>query len=146
MNFDMAEALGGRYLSKEMAGTDGLNVVISDVTKESVGEMLETKFCIHFQDGTKPMLLNKTNTSVLITLFGRNSGGWIGKRINVYNDPLVQYQGRLTGGLKIRQAKESAPASVQGLSPEELAAAAAAYRRAQEGRKTVDELADDIPF
>lgn len=145
MNFDMAEALGGRYLSKEMAGTAGLNVVISDITKESVGEMLETKYCIHFQDGTKPMLLNKTNTSILITLFGRNSSGWVGKMINVYNDPLVQYQGRLTGGLKIRQPQH--PGHQDDPRSYQPQASAQQYRAASGAPiPSAADLADDLPW
>ena len=143
---DMTQAIASKWMANTDVPVEGVNLTIKGVTQEAVGEMLETKYALRFHGDYKPLLLNKTNIRILISMLGQDSSTWTGKKVNVFNDLSVSYQGKV-GGTRVRPAaQESAPASVQGLSPEELAAAAAAYRRAQEGRKTVDELADDIAW
>ena len=101
---DMNQAISGNWLA---AKTDldqqvGNNLTIARVSEEELGENKERKFALHFQEPMKPLLLNKTNISMLISLFGSESTNWTNQRVNVYNDMSIMYAGQLTGGCRIR--------------------------------------------
>jgi hypothetical protein len=68
----------------------------------------EEKTVMHFEGDTKPMVLNKTNASLLPVLTGAHTAGEaVGRQIIVYNDVTVAFGGRITGGLRIRKATGS---------------------------------------
>lgn len=148
---DMNEFLGGQWLSKTDVDARGEDLTIAAVTKETVGQELETKPCLSFRGNTKPMTLNKTNVRILIALFGPDSRDWVGRTINVYNDVTVVFNGSV-GGLRIRPSQQDpAPAPRPQTS-------AADYKRAREyaqdqqadARTTQQQrranFDDDIPF
>ena len=65
------------------------------------------------------MVLNKTNMARLKHIFpeAKMTSDLIGKVINVFNDPMIEFQGRIVGGLRIRQA-QAAPAHNQDFDDE----------------------------
>ena len=103
MNFNMAEAVSGEYMTKNDVTTTGMTATIAGITQEKVGQEQEDKYALHFTGGfLKPMVLNKTNINILRALYGDNSDGWVGKQINVFNDPTISYGGQITGGVRLR--------------------------------------------
>jgi len=107
MNFDMNQVLASRWMAKEdVPEGSGVDLIMRHVTQEVVGDDQVDKFALHFHGSYKPLLLNKTNTRVLVALFGGDSGQWANKPINVYSDPLVGYGGKLTGGVRLRAAQD----------------------------------------
>jgi hypothetical protein len=57
--------------------------------------------------------LNKTNLSILAKAFGRKTGPWVGKTIEIYIDDGVMFAGNMVGGLRVRVLKGSRrPAAV----------------------------------
>jgi hypothetical protein len=80
-----------------------------------------------FQETEKPLVLNGTNIRLCELIF--NSGDtddWIGNQLVLFNDPTIQFQGKFTGGIRVR-----APKRAQARKPT---------------AKAVEELDDDIPF
>lgn len=47
------------------------------------GNPASDKAALHFEGKEKTLVLNKTNTKILINAFGSDSGGWIGKEIGL---------------------------------------------------------------
>lgn len=92
-----------RYLGKEDLDEPVL-AVIEAIREETVkGEFGdEDKPILHFRDGLKPMVLNKTNGEILRDSFGDDIDLWYGKAVEVYVDPNVMYAGQRKGGLRIR--------------------------------------------
>lgn len=97
------DAFPKKFLSKDDVATP-VKAVIYSVSQREIGsgEESETKVVMEFENGTKPMVLNGTNWDILENAFGQDSDTWIGKTITLYNDPLVMYAGKKTGGVRVR--------------------------------------------
>ena len=96
-----------KYLKKEDVGESGINLVITKFTRETIGQGndQEEKAIIHFQGNAKPMVLNKTNAERLKLIFKTdNPDDVIGKPVNCFNDPFIEFGGKITGGIRIRPA------------------------------------------
>lgn len=110
MGFNVNETmLASRWLAKTDLDYQGKNVTITNISQEVMPDQSQ-KFAVHFSE-VKPLLLNKVNARVLAAMFGGNTDGWIGKKVCVFNDPTVNYQGA-TGAVRVRppvsQVKPSA--------------------------------------
>lgn len=114
-----------KYLAKEDVGEEGMNVTIAGFSQEEVKGDDGTELCpvLHFEEDVKPLILNKTNKNRIKHITKAETAGQArGKKINVFNDPMVEFGGRLTGGVRIR------PATVAGMS------------------QSVPDMDDDIPY
>jgi len=105
VNLDDLVPSQSKYLTKEDAGTAGLNLTIKGFKRETVGQGRDADECavIHFEEDVKPMVLNKTNKNRIKHYLGvTTSEEAAGKVINAYNDPDVEYGGEIIGGLRLR--------------------------------------------
>ena len=123
-----SEMLASKYLKKEDVG-DGLLVTIKGFDKVNLGmegQPAQMKWVMSFEELDKPMVLNGTNIRLCEMIF--NSGDtddWIGNKLVLYNDPTIQFQGKFTGGIRVRAPKKPATKP----SP-----------------KAIEDLDSDIPF
>ena len=71
-----------------------------------------TKMTINFQGAQKGMVLNATNRSTLVWLFGDEADAWIGKEIELFTEP-VTFKGKISPGMKVRgiNSVQAQPAS-----------------------------------
>lgn len=93
------------YMSKEDAGEDGLDLTIKGFAQETVGDGpdADERTVCYFEQDVKPMVINKTNMHRIGHITGAKTAGEArGKKINVFNDPFVEFGGKMTGGLRIR--------------------------------------------
>jgi hypothetical protein len=95
--------LGGNYLKKEdLSGAT--TVTITDVQSEAVLNS-GRKLIVSFEEFEKPLILNKTNTRMLVKLFSTtDTTAWRGQ-ITLYVEQAVQYGGRAVGGIRVHQAR-----------------------------------------
>lgn len=125
------DILASKWMAKEDVTRAGVVLTVFRVQKEEIGPDLEEKLTLLFREqGYKPLILNKTNIRILVSLFGAETDAWRDKEVVVYNDPTVGYGGQVTGGVRIRMAPDNSP-------PE---------KPTRPAQKKVDQLADDIPF
>ena len=99
-----------KYLAKEDAGKEGLNLTIKGFSVERVGHGSDAddRCIMHFAEDVKPMVVNKTNMGRIKHFTGATTTGEArGKKINVYNDETVEYGGQMIGGLRIRAVTET---------------------------------------
>ena len=111
MNLDELVPSTSKYLAKEDVGKDGKNLTISSFSREMVGtgSDADERAVIQFKEDVKPMVLNKTNKNrIKHYLQATTSEEVIGKTVNVYNDPDIEFGGEIVGGLRIRGAQASA--------------------------------------
>lgn len=125
----VSEMIQSKFLRKEDFDEDAI-VTIKNVSLEEMPGGSDTKWVVHFNELPKGLVLNVTAIRVLEAAFGDDSDGWIGKRIKVYVDPNVSFQGKIVGGLRIQTPKKNgaakpAPAPIQ---------------------KPAEDFNDDIPF
>jgi hypothetical protein len=125
------------YLTKEDFPRPALGT-IAKLTQETFKDdsgASETKWCMHFEEFDRGMILNKTNIRLVASILGNDTNAWMGRQIVIYNDPNVSFGGRTVGGLRLRAPKNQA-AAPQPAAPAPAAAPAGPF----------DDFADDIPF
>ena len=98
-----------------------------NVAKE--GADPELKWCLTFEELDKPLVLNSTNIQLCEQVFkSDDTDDWQGKRIVLYTDPNVSFQGKLVGGIRVRAPKATtapakpkpAPVSVEELDDDAI--------------------------
>lgn len=131
MDLDTLVPSESKYLAKEDVGVAGKNLTIAKFTRETVGngKDADERAVLWFKEGDyKPMVLNKTNKNRIKHFLNATTAEEVmGKQVNVYNDPDIEYGGEIVGGLRIRGVKEGEAPDMTG------------------GRIDVDPLSD-IPF
>lgn len=123
----VSDMIVSKYLKKEDFDEDQV-CTIKDCKLEEISQQGETKWILYFREHQKGLVLNTTTIRVLEQAFGDTTEDWVGKRVKVYVDPNVSFQGRVVGGLRLRPPPKGA-AQKPATSP-----------------PPVDEFADDIPF
>jgi hypothetical protein len=100
-----------------ITGCDQMNVAVQ-------GADPEMKWCLHFQEVDKPLVLNATNIQLCAKACGsEDTDDWKGKRIVLFVDPNVSYAGQITGGIRIRKPKPNAappPPPVEDLDDDSI--------------------------
>ncbi len=111
-----------KYLKKEECEPP-IRVTIVGVKQDNLakdGEPPEYKFILSFKE-CKPLVLNKTNGGRIAHVLGSpESDDWVGKTIDLFNDPTVEFGGNMTGGIRVlvpqptAQTPPAAPAQPVG--------------------------------
>ena len=112
--FHASDVGGSRFFSREDVG-DGLIGTISAMTLENVSPAdppENPNWCVHFKEHSKMLVLNKTRKNQIVQIAGGQSEEeWINARIEMYDDPSVEFAGKRTGGIRVRKpAEASVPA------------------------------------
>ena len=117
MTLDQAVPSQSNYLSKEDVGT-GMLVQIAYMTQDQVegdNSQVKQKAVLHFNGDIKPLIMNQVNKELLKQITGAQTLGQLkGKQVILYNDPTIMFQGRMTGGIRIKAA---AGAGMQPAAP-----------------------------
>ena len=101
----IGEMKESKYIKKEDVGS-GKTVTImrldqQDVSMENEPESM--KWTIYFKEFDKGMVLNWTNMQLIARATGsEETDDWVGKQIELYDDPNVSFGGKLTGGIRVR--------------------------------------------
>lgn len=155
LDFDQLVPKTSKYLSKEDVGEDGMILTIAGFKLETINtdDGAEDKVILYFQEqDVKPMVVNRTNAQLLKQITGAQTAGAArGQQIVVYNDPSIQFAGKITGGIRVKRIPGApkpapaarvprGPATAQTRSPLVHPATAAADAAAE------DPMDDQIPF
>lgn len=100
----ISQAFPSKYVSSADLQGRTVSVSISHVEMEEVG-VGEHKPVLYFQGKQKGMVLNKTNASMLVTLFGDNTDNWAGQPIELFSIH-TEFQGKPVEGLRVRAAQQ----------------------------------------
>ena len=110
MSFDKLVPSDSKYLKKEDVPEEkdgGVNLTVRGFKREMIkgDQGDEEKTVMYFaEEGYAPMVLNRTNANRLAIVTGaRTAGEARGRKVCVYHDPMVEYGGKLVGGLRIKQ-------------------------------------------
>tara|TARA_R110000787_G_scaffold67053_1_gene150294 strand:- start:280 stop:669 length:390 start_codon:yes stop_codon:yes gene_type:complete len=95
----------GKYLKREDLTEDGEAYKVISVSRAELtladGES-ESKWILQL-DGLKPLILNATNIRRCIAAFDTSeTEGWIGRKIVAYDDPDIEFGGKMVGGVRLR--------------------------------------------
>lgn len=116
---DLNAFSSSKYLSKTDMPEQGLTLTIGAFGVETMQDQRKKPWVSWLEPGIKPMLLNKTNINRLKQILGTSqTEGMIGKRVVVYNDPMIEMQGQIVGGLRVRPLPAPKPAAAPATSQE----------------------------
>lgn len=76
-----------------------INATISNVTLETLDGV--QKMVLQFVELVQSVVLNKTNSVCLIGAYGEDTDRWIGKPVQITQEP-VNFKGRVVPGLRLR--------------------------------------------
>jgi hypothetical protein len=99
-----------KFLQQRDVGA-GVLVTINRVTQENIaieGAEPEHKIAIYFDELDKPLICNSTNAQLIAQITKQEENvetGWVGAKVVLYTDPNVSFQGKLTGGIRVRAPK-----------------------------------------
>lgn len=126
----------GKYLKAEdLRGRDATVYIASaEVVKMDEG----MKVCIYFQGKEKGLLLNKTNSTTISSLYGPQTDGWIGKPITI-GMSWVDFQGSQVQAIRVRPMVMNG-----GVDPQ--APPHHQPRPVQQQAAPVRDLDDEVPF
>jgi len=114
------ELKSSKFLKKEDVDP-AVRVTIKSVEQQNVAlesQAPDTKWVMYFEEFDKPLVLNSTNGQAISHICGSpESEDWIGKVIVLYNDPNVGFQGKITGGIRVRAMKQPKPVQAQTPAP-----------------------------
>lgn len=111
---DISTFTESKFLKRADVGPGKL-LTIQECKQQNVAksdQAPEMKWCLHFSETDKPMVLNRTNAELVGMITGeRNSDNWGGHKVVLYDDPSISYGGKLTGGIRVRAPRnKTAPA------------------------------------
>ena len=95
-----SDAFPSKYLKSSDVKTKQRIATISHLETETVGQDKKEKPVLYFEDGVKPMVVNRTNFEELEAAFG-DSDEWPGHKVKVYCAP-TQYQGKRVDGIRVQ--------------------------------------------
>jgi len=120
MSPKISEMKSSKFLKKEDVG-EGTICIIQGVSQENVakdGADPEMKWCIHFTNLDKPMVLNSTNMQLIAKFLGsEDTDDWENKKIILYDEPSVSFGNKLTGGIRVKQFKTIVKPDDPGQTP-----------------------------
>lgn len=121
----------------------GVLMTIRSITQENVakqGAPEELRWCLHFDEAEKPMVLNSTNGQIIAGITkSEDTDNWIGHKIVCYDDPNVSFGGKLVGGIRVR-APRIPKSAAQPQAPRQPEPAPDPYDAQPEAPM------DDVPF
>ena len=135
---DMIES---KYL-KQSDVPDPVLVTFHSLKKVNVArddEDPDYRWTATFAEFKKPMVLNVTNLKRTAKALGDDTEDWMGKTMELYTDPDIEFGGNIVGGLRLRRApKRSTMQTALGQAEDD-----AANRKLRQASADMD---DDVPF
>lgn len=100
-----SQAFKSKYLrGSELEGE--LELIIRDVRMVQIDPNDDApKVVVFFNDGS-PLILNSGNWNIIEDMYGDDSDEWTGKKIRVWFNPDVEFQGKRVGGIRVRTQAE----------------------------------------
>lgn len=125
---NIAQMKNSKFFTKEDAGK-GVLLTIKGCTQQNVAMAnapAELKWCLHFNETDKPMVLASVNAQLIAQFLGSaETDHWIGRKIVAYNDPSIMFQGKITGGIRCRAPRNMPPQNTAPAAAPQAATAAA---------------------
>ena len=79
-----------------IAGYENVNVA-------KASEKPEMRWVLKFNEFDKPLVLNKINGErIRVATGSKNFDDWIGTTIELYHDPMIEFGGKIVGGIRAR--------------------------------------------
>jgi hypothetical protein len=119
-DFSMPTITTGKYLKREELTADGSTHTVISVEEQELpmGDGNTEHKWVLLLKGLKPLILNATNIRRAVGAFGSaETDDWIGQSIIAYDDPEIEYGGKVVGGVRLRAVPKPRPKPVKAGAP-----------------------------
>ena len=83
--------------------TEILNVTVAKNVTFEKGLKKDKVFLLHVKNrANKKLVINATNRKIMVNAWGSKAGNWIGKKVKLYVDPNVKFQGKKVKGIRLQ--------------------------------------------
>jgi len=138
---DLKDFSDSKYMRKEDVTEEGIPLQIDDFGTEEFKDGTKKPWVSFTDRRFKPLLLNKSNMNRLIAMFKTSdTKAMLGKYVVVFSDPMVEFQGQIVGGTKVRPLNSREAAKVYPQDAPKAQSDLSGTDRGQAGG------GDDIPF
>lgn len=108
----IGEMKNSRFLTQHDVGEDGRVVTVQSVDQQNVApenQPRELKWVMHFEEEwAKPLVLNRVNTELAAKILkSDDTDDWAGKQLVAYQDPTINYGGKVIGGIRLRAVRST---------------------------------------
>jgi hypothetical protein len=138
-NMKVSDLIESKYL-KQSDIPDPVTVTIQSLKKVNVArddEAPDYRWTVKFSEFDKSMVYNTTNIKRTAKALGDDTEDWLGKQMQLYVDPDIEFGGNIVGGLRVRGLQRK---PVAKRKPEDDAFM-------DEANRKFDDAADDsVPF
>lgn len=155
-SFDVGALYSGTFLKAADLGGQSYLATIKAVERVEIAAAdgsVRTRAALVLDGWVPKLVLNKTNFETIAAAYGRQSGGWIGKQIEVYPD-ITMFNGKPVEGVRVRVQR---PAALAAATPSNVVAPRSSTTAlAPQGGPTVaapspsspanGDLVDDLPY
>lgn len=104
-----SDFLGGQYLRGEQLQGQEVPVTIASHSIDKMESDGKQKVVLHFVGKELGLVLNATNTKVIMQAYGDDFGAWVGKGLVLYTVP-INFQGQMYNAIRVRIPATQAPA------------------------------------
>lgn len=137
------------YLTKEDC-EPALKVTVTHCTEENVAmanQPARMKFVLYFKEQAKGMVLNLTNFQRIVSLSGKqDTDDWEGVQVTLFNDPTVDFGGKLVGGIRVWVPQQAPPGVEPQVSTQQPPAGPGTPNSDWVGDDPPPPTDDDIPY
>lgn len=119
----VSDLKNSKFLTKNDVEPDVLVTIdkYDEVNVAMESQAPELKWVLYFKELDKPLVLNNTNGQLIEVFTGTDDfDGWIGKQVILYNDKTVSFAGKITGGIRVKEAVPSGGAEQQAGNDEAI--------------------------
>jgi hypothetical protein len=82
-------------------------VTVTRVEKKEVGSEKVVKGVVYFTEYERGLVLNKTNSRTIASIYGSDTDDWIGQKITIYRSE-TSFQNKVVPCIRVRDAKPAA--------------------------------------
>ncbi len=97
----MSEVFPSKWLTAADLDEQDVTMTIDQVRMEDMTEDGDPKAVCYFNEVKKGLVLNKTNSTTIVALYGNDTDDWEGQRITLYPTE-VNFQGKMTPCIRVR--------------------------------------------
>ena len=141
--YDVNNIYGGGFL--KAADLQGREVTVTIDRVELVELDDGKKLCLHFKGKDKGLLLNKTNSVNVASMYGPQTDGWLGKPVTI-GTSWVDFQGKSVEALRIRPRTPRANGGHDYQAPPQHQPQRQPAPPPQDYAQARSDLDDEIPF
>ena len=147
------EMIESKYLKKEDVANGAL-VTVAGLERVNIAmekQKPDFKWIMSFHEIEKPMVMNSTNIQLCEIACGSDdTDDWIGKKIVLYSEPNISFQGKLVGGIRLRAPRKQTlvekTESIQKRVVTAMERSEVPEQSPYGERGDLQEMEDDIPF